>query len=201
VDVAERSDEERNESQQQFADFHKALFSVFWQYKVLEDDYLTKLHKALRDKFKANSNSVDSTVRCINQTMEPYSVEIRKGRSRAGGKIFWVLVNALGDKMSEAATDLSPDQLAFFREILDKFNSHYHETTENSLTDTEILNLGHNVNMKPKDAETVLRKFIDELWLEEIERGRIGIGVRCYLEFKELFQEGGSYEALDTGYQ
>jgi len=103
--------------------------------------------------------------------------------------------------MSEAATDLTPDQLLFFKEILDKLNSHYHETTETSLTDTEILNLGHNVKLKPKEAETVLRQFIDDLWLEEVERGRIGIGVRCYLEFKDLFQEGGAYAAFDTGYQ
>jgi len=88
VDVAERSDEEKGDSPQQYTDFHKALFSVFWQFKVLEDDYLTKVHKALRDKFEANSSSVDNSVRCINQTMEPFSFEIRKGRNRSTGKIF-----------------------------------------------------------------------------------------------------------------
>jgi len=202
MDIDSEHDEEPND-QSEYLSYHKEVWSIFWTYKIIEDKDLQTIYEAIVEKYKLTNVTLQNLVRCINQNMESLSFEIRKARRESDGRIYWGVVNTLNDKISELATQLTSDELNFYKAIIENLVSHHRETNEITLSETEILNLGtSSVKFKPSESEVALHKLIDDLWLEyHGEEGRVGLSVRSFLELKEHFQDDGAYAGFDTGFQ
>lgn len=123
----------------------------------------------------------------------------------------YALVNTTSDAPTQLATLHTPDELAFFKRLLDALfeTRNGPERELLALKSTDALNLARadpsstalpstqsaatqtaaaQSSLTQKDAEKALQSFLDEGWLEKSERGYYTLSCRALLELREYLK-------------
>eukprot|EP00794_Sanderia_malayensis_P004662 gene4662-5271_t len=126
----------------------------------------------------------------INKKLKPLSMEIRHGKSEDDGMSYFSLVNCHEDEHSKVATDLSANEIAFFKKVLDLIVT----SDDGYATSMTLVNVGMELDPKitASSSEALLTKLVEEQWLTEIN-GDLSLGPRSIIELsmylKNIYQE------------
>ncbi|CDP16766.1 unnamed protein product [Coffea canephora] len=145
----------------------------------------------------------------INDELSYVQLELRKCLNQYDGKAYYGVVNTVSDEHSKLGTKYSVPQIALYKGILEAI---VQDTAgEGSISNIDALNIRlenqvlsgvdsqsqdnsteipsalKNFSMSQKDK--TLEEFVHDQWLCSISDGRIGLGVRSFLDLRSWFHD------------
>ncbi|XP_058671745.1 non-structural maintenance of chromosomes element 1 homolog isoform X3 [Ammospiza caudacuta] len=152
---------------------------------ITEGSEARKLHQHCceTDKVYYAHDKLDDFISTINSHLQPLFMQIRKGISEEDGRAHYAVVNLAETEVTKMASDYTEIELELFRKTMDLII-----LSENGFaSSTDILNLADQLKtkkMKKKEAEQVLKVFVEDKWLSE-KNGEYTLHTRCIIEMEQ----------------
>ncbi|XP_054167162.1 non-structural maintenance of chromosomes element 1 homolog isoform X2 [Oppia nitens] len=156
--------------------------AMMWRQCVIEDNF----KKLVTNCISANSQNTSEEEVTITETVVSAEV-ISRGPNETDGSIYYALINTADSEVTRLATNWSQKDLLYFRKIVDAIVG----SDNSSISSTKMLNIGRDDELKLviTAAERVTNKWIREKWLDEIDDGRVALGVRTLLEMNVYLRD------------
>ncbi|XP_071426891.1 non-structural maintenance of chromosomes element 1 homolog isoform X2 [Pithys albifrons albifrons] len=140
-------------------DAHRRFLQVLMSKGITEASEARKLHHHCceTDKVYYAKDKLDDFISTINRHLQPLFMQIRKGMSEEDGRPYYAVMDLI---------ILSENGFA---------------------SSTDILNLADKLRtkkMKKKEAEQVLKVFVEDKWLSE-KNGEYTLHTRCIIEMEQ----------------
>lgn len=115
----------------------------------------------------------------INKNLRAFDMEIRRGVSEDDGNIHFGLVNTAEDEHSKMATDYSPNDITFFKKVMDLIVA----SPDGTVSSMEALHIAPDLEKKMAitHAEKLIGKLVKDNWMSE-SSGSYSLGPRAMLE-------------------
>ncbi|KAF0975815.1 hypothetical protein FDP41_005142 [Naegleria fowleri] len=125
--------------------------------------------------------TLEEFIGTINRALSLLHFKIVKTKHPKTRKILYTIINELDDEISKLSTRFSPDELTFFKTLIEALAD-----------EQDISKLTANSN-RPKTlsmeaADIALDAFIEEGWLEEIN-GKLALGIRSITDLETVISE------------
>ncbi|XP_064376050.1 non-structural maintenance of chromosomes element 1 homolog isoform X2 [Dromaius novaehollandiae] len=152
---------------------------------IMEGSEARKLHRHCCEIHKVYyaHDKLDDFINTINVHLQPLFMQIRKGTSEDDGRVHYALVNLAETEITKMASDYTENELELFRKTMDLII-----LSENGFaSSTEVLNFADQLKskkMKKKEAEQVLKLFVEDKWLSE-RNGEYTLHTRCIMEMEQ----------------
>ncbi|NXI65937.1 NSE1 protein, partial [Anseranas semipalmata] len=169
----------------QMSDAHRRFLQVLMSHGIMEGSEARKLHRRCCEINKVHyaHDKLDDFITTINIQLQPLFMQIRKGMSEGDGRAHYALVNLAETEITKMASDYAENELELFRKTMDLII-----LSENGFaSSTDILNLADQLKtkkMKKKEAEQVLKIFVEDKWLSE-RNGEYTLHTRCIMEMEQ----------------
>ncbi|XP_053847773.1 LOW QUALITY PROTEIN: non-structural maintenance of chromosomes element 1 homolog [Vidua macroura] len=169
----------------QMTDAHRRFLQVLMSNGITEGSEARKLHQHCceTDKVYYAQDKLDDFISTINSHLQPLFMQIRKGISEDDGTAHYAVVNLAETEVTKMASDYTEIELELFRKTMDLII-----LSENGFaSSTDILNLADQLKtkkMKKKEAEQVLKVFVEDKWLSE-KNGEYTLHTRCIIEMEQ----------------
>ncbi|KAM8798666.1 non-structural maintenance of chromosomes element 1 homolog [Eudromia elegans] len=169
----------------QITDSHRRFLQVLMSHGIMEGSEARKLHRHCCEIHKVYyaHDKLDDFINTINVHLQPLFMQIRKGMSEDDGRVRYALVNLAETEITKMASDYAENELELFRKTMDLII-----LSENGFaSSTEILNFADQLKtkkMKKKEAEQVLKLFVEAKWLSE-KNGEYTLHTRCIMEMEQ----------------
>ncbi|XP_068763985.1 non-structural maintenance of chromosomes element 1 homolog isoform X1 [Struthio camelus] len=169
----------------QMTDGHRRFLQVLMSHGIMEGSEARKLHRHCCEIHKVYyaHDKLDDFINTINIHLQPLFMQIRKGMSEDDGRVRYALVNLAETEITKMASDYTENELELFRKTMDLII-----LSENGFaSSTEILNFADQLKtkkMKKKEAEQVLKLFVEDKWLSE-RNGEYTLHTRCIMEMEQ----------------
>uniref|UniRef100_U3KI28 Non-structural maintenance of chromosomes element 1 homolog n=1 Tax=Ficedula albicollis TaxID=59894 RepID=U3KI28_FICAL len=166
-------------------DAHRRFLQILMSNGITEGSEARKLHQHCCeiDKVYYAHDKLDDFISTINSHLQPLFMQIRKGFSEDDGRAHYVVVNLVETEVTRMASDYTELELELFRRIMDLII-----LSENGFaSSTDILNLADQLKtkkMKKKEAEQVLKVFVEDKWLSE-KNGEYTLHTRCIVDMEQ----------------
>ncbi|XP_062443843.1 non-structural maintenance of chromosomes element 1 homolog isoform X3 [Rhea pennata] len=143
----------------QMTDSHRRFLQILMSHGIMEGSEARKLHRHCCEIHKVYyaHDKLDDFINTINVHLQPLFMQIRKGMSEDDGRVRYALMDLI---------ILSENGFA---------------------SSTEILNFADQLKtkkMKKKEAEQVLKLFVEDKWLSE-KNGEYTLHTRCIMEMEQ----------------
>ncbi|CAD6579809.1 MAG: hypothetical protein TREMPRED_002588 [Tremellales sp. Tagirdzhanova-0007] len=125
----------------------------------------------------------------ISGLLQEVGMELRSGREEGGpGKQWVILVNNDPNDVALQASDLTPLEIAYYREVIQAIMSSY---PANSIGSTRALRLTTTLkaNMTRLAAEALLGSLTSRGWLAKSKRGRYSLAPRAMMELETYLRQ------------
>uniref|UniRef100_A0A0C9RS92 Non-structural maintenance of chromosomes element 1 homolog n=1 Tax=Wollemia nobilis TaxID=56998 RepID=A0A0C9RS92_9CONI len=140
----------------------------------------------------------------INKELGFLQFEVRAGRNQYDGEVYYGVVNKVADEQAKLGTQYSLPQIAFFRALMEAILQD--QSGKGQILNIEALNIRLeaqarqesqiDLNQKPlafkqfsmAQKEKTLEDLLKNRWLCTTEDGKIGLGIRAFLELRSLFK-------------
>lgn len=131
----------------------------------------------------------------INKELDFVQFEARAGRNQYDGEIYYGVVNKVADEHAKLGTQYSLPQIAFFKAVIEailqdqsgKGQISNIEVKQESQGDPgQVPSAFKQFSMAQKDK--TLEDLLKNRWLCATEEGKIGLGIRAFLELRSLFK-------------
>jgi hypothetical protein len=140
-----------------------------------------------------------------NRRLSPLDLEIRSTFHQQTRERIYALVNTTSDALTQLATTYTPDEIAFVKNLLDAmFDGQNNKGKREAMciSGIDAIQVGRAQNRRQtvdgdenatqstagvlsgKDVETVLRKLVDEGWLDKSRAGFYSLSPRALMELK-----------------
>ncbi|EIW66484.1 hypothetical protein M231_03019 [Tremella mesenterica] len=130
----------------------------------------------------------------IGHMLEEVGMNVREGREEIGkGRQWIVLCNTDPSDVALSATDLTPLEITFYREMIAEIMESY---PANSIGHNRAIALVNRLDgsLTRSAAEAVLRALVSRGWLAKSNRGRYSLAPRAMLELENYLR--GEYDGL-----
>jgi len=140
----------------------------------------------------------------INKELDFVQFEARAGRNQYDGEIYYGVVNKVADEHAKLGTQYSLPQIAFFKAVIEAILQD--QSGKGQISNIEALNIRLDSQVKqesqgdPGQVPSAFKQFsmaqkdktLEDLlknrWLCATEEGKIGLGIRAFLELRSLFK-------------
>ncbi|XP_024019726.1 non-structural maintenance of chromosomes element 1 homolog isoform X1 [Morus notabilis] len=141
----------------------------------------------------------------INKGLSYAQLELRGCRHQYDGQIYYGVVNNVSDEQSKLGTKYSVPQIAFYKAIIEAIVQD--DTAQGSISNIAALNLrlenqvlngtgsqsqGGYIpalrNFSATQKEKTLRELLRDQWLKQTPDGKIGLGIRSFLDLRSWFR-------------
>ncbi|KAL1922822.1 uncharacterized protein VTP21DRAFT_9198 [Calcarisporiella thermophila] len=178
-----------------FTDTHRLFLQACVSRRIVTEedaiDLLRQSYRSTTDRdIDEECNSISSWISDINQGLDSLGLELRRGHSEArGGRVVYALVNRKGDEIAQLATEFTPNEMAYFKKILEIIICN--EDEEFSVGSMVAVREGTNqkVPISRNDTEELLQRFVDHGWLIKTSDGKYAMSTRCILELQSFFKD------------
>ncbi|KAG2386629.1 hypothetical protein C9374_002373 [Naegleria lovaniensis] len=125
--------------------------------------------------------SLEEFIGTINRALSLLHLKVVKTKHPKTRKILYTIINELDDEISKLSTRFSPDELTFFKTLVEALAD-----------EQDISKLTANSN-RPKTlsmeaADIALDAFIEEGWLEVVN-GKLALGIRSITDLETVISE------------
>lgn len=194
--TSEISQQQKMDAHHAMTETHRHLLQFLMAHRFQsEDDLRDKLENyklehqygLLVENMRSQNTNVhyDKTLEefigTINRALSLLHFKIVKTKHPKTRKILYTIINELDDEISKLSTRFSPDELTFFKTLIEALAD-----------EQDISKLTANSN-RPKTlsmeaADIALDAFIEEGWLEEIN-GKLALGIRSITDLETVISE------------
>lgn len=140
----------------------------------------------------------------INKELDFVQFEARAGRNQYDGEIYYGVVNKVADEHAKLGTQYSLPQIAFFKAVIEAILQD--QSGKGRISNIEALNIRLDCQVKQESQgdpgqvplafkqfsmaqkEKTLEDLLKNRWLCTTEEGKIGLGIRAFLELRSLFK-------------
>ncbi|NXA82918.1 NSE1 protein, partial [Thryothorus ludovicianus] len=174
----------------QMTDAHRRFLQVLMSNGLTEGSEARKLHQHCCGTYKVYyaHDKLDDFISTINNHLQPMFMQIRKGISQEDGRAHYTVVNLAETGVTKMASDYTEIELELFRKTMELII-----LSENGFaSSTDILNSADQLKtakfktkkMKKKEAEQVLKVFVEDKWLSE-KNGEYTLHTRCIIDLEQ----------------
>ncbi|KAG6402572.1 hypothetical protein SASPL_134769 [Salvia splendens] len=191
---------------------HTLIQSLLSRGPLKEDDFLsifsqlTVKNSGLRQQ--QERKLFNEFLRKINAELSFVQLELRACRNQYDGHVYYGIVNNVEDDQSKLGTKYTVPQIAFYRGIVEAiihdaqgegciFNTAALyirlETQVHGATDSQSQGGASQIppafkNFSMSQKEKTLDQLVNDQWLCSMPEGKIGIGVRSFLDLRSWFR-------------
>lgn len=132
----------------------------------------------------------------VSQLLEPLGLVVTRGYTEAEGRQWIALCNAEAGEVSQLATDLTPLEISFVRELISAIVGSY---PANSVGSASALRLTSELQgqMSKAAAEQLILALVSRGWFAKSPRGRYSLGTRALMELEHYLREEFEGEVKD----
>ncbi|NXD15810.1 NSE1 protein, partial [Nothocercus nigrocapillus] len=167
----------------QMTDSHRRFLQILMSHGIMEGSEARKLHRHCCEIHKVYyaHDKLDDFINTINVHLQPLFLGVECSRE----SLDWAepVVNLAETEITKMASDYAENELELFRKTMDLII-----LSENGFaSSTEILNFADQLKtkkMKKKEAEQVLKLFVEDKWLSE-KNGEYTLHTRCIMEMEQ----------------
>ncbi|KAI3409518.1 uncharacterized protein J3R85_019266 [Psidium guajava] len=193
----------------ELTDGHKVLIQALISRGPLSEKDFHAIFNGVTGKDPANHQQLfNDYLLKINKELSHVQCELRGCRNQNDGQVFYGFVNNVSDNQSELGTKYSVPQIAFYKCIIEAIVQD--ATAEGCISDIDALNIRlenqmlngavsqsqHNSlgvpaafrNFSISQKEKTLEQLVRDKWLCSIPDGKIGLGVRSFLDLRGWFR-------------
>lgn len=152
----------------------------------LEKIELEKKAKELKEEYRLEiEKKIDDFVATINKNIEEFNYKIQVLVHPKTRVVYFGIINEVDDEISKLATNFTPNELVYFKKILENIQSLEDEGKDLYLSDATNL---REKSMSLDIADQCLANLIQEGWLEK-NKNKIQIGVRSFLDLRSFLEQ------------
>ncbi|XXG52650.1 hypothetical protein AAC387_Pa03g0919 [Persea americana] len=186
---------------------HHTLIQALMSRGPLEEKDFHSIFTGITGKNPGSAQPLfNEYLRKINKELAYVQFELRACRNQYNGKVYYGVVNNVADEQSKLGTKYSVPQIAFYKAVIEVI---VHDTTAHgSISSVEALNIrlesqiqteqgsqGSQSQIPPafksfslSQKETTLNDLVRDRWLCSTSNGKIGLGVRSFLDLRSWFR-------------
>lgn len=186
---------------------HHTLIQALMSRGPLEEKDFHSIFNGITGKNPGSAQPLfNEYLRKINKELAYVQFELRACRNQYNGKVYYGVVNNVADEQSKLGTKYSVPQIAFYKAVIEVI---VHDTTAHgSISSVEALNIklesqiqteqglqGSQSQIPPafksfslSQKETTLNDLVRDRWLCSTSNGKIGLGVRSFLDLRSWFR-------------
>ncbi|KAI0015558.1 putative DNA repair protein Nse1 [Xylariomycetidae sp. FL0641] len=162
----------------------------------------------------------ESYISAASKAVSPFDMEIRSTMHQVKKERVWAIVNTTSDPMTQLATLLSAEEIAFVKRVIDAMFEHYNSprmevmcldamqanklrTAPRAVNGDEEMADGGNQpatqalkGLKSSEVEVVMRNMVDQGWFERTREGFYCLSPRSLMELRSWLVE--SYNDPDA---
>lgn len=140
--------------------------------------------KAIDENVKIRDNSFEQQIHQLNNSLEPLDFKIASILDETTGVKIWAFINTKSDELSQIATDFTPVEIAYFRNVVEQIilASHGSYSVSSMTALREVNNLKQTITKS--HAQNLLDTFVVKGWLLKSRRGRYSLSSRTLLELQ-----------------
>ncbi|XP_024982453.1 uncharacterized protein LOC112518902 isoform X2 [Cynara cardunculus var. scolymus] len=136
-------------------------------------------------------------LRKINMELSYVQFELRACRNQYDGGVYYGVINNVADEQSKLGTRYTVPQIAFYKGIIEAIVQDataqgtisniaaLNVRLENQGASTQVPTAFRNFSMSQKEKS--LQEFVQDQWLCTTPDGKIGLGVRSFLDLRSWF--------------
>nr|CAD1817383.1 unnamed protein product [Ananas comosus var. bracteatus] len=186
---------------------HHTLIQALLSRGPLMEEEFHEMFMGISGKNPVNNKQLFNDVLLkINKELAYVQFELRACRNQYDGKVYYGVINNVADEQSKLGTKYSVPQIAFYKGVIEAIIQD--AGTEGCVTNIEALNIRlenqvpagqssqdsqsrippafRNFTMSQK--EKTLNDLIRDRWLSYTSSGKIGLGVRSFLDLRSWFR-------------
>ncbi|KAK4441511.1 hypothetical protein Salat_0486000 [Sesamum alatum] len=188
---------------------HHALIQSLLSRGPLEEDDFRSIFSQLTGKTSGSQQQLfNEYLRKINAELSYVQFELRACRNQYDGNVYYGVVNNVSDDQSKLGTKYTVPQIAFYKGIVEaiiqdveaggcisstdalniRLESQVHAATDSQSQGgaTQVPPAFKNFSMSQK--EKTLEQLVKDQWLCTMPDGKIGVGVRSFLDLRSWFR-------------
>eukprot|EP00042_Codosiga_hollandica_P021304 m.73470 g.73470 ORF g.73470 m.73470 type:complete len:293 (+) comp50301_c0_seq19:60-938(+) len=167
-------------------DNHRIVLQWVMSRQVVAHSALRALHaRVLATTHIADSSSLNQFVGVINDALSPLFMKIASVAREDTGERMWALINEADDEHAKLATSLKPQEIAYFRLLIDRIMSN----PRGLISSTDAMNLPSEASatedripLTKSACSDLCKSFAAKLWLLEPTKGYYSLGPRAISE-------------------
>ncbi|KAJ9558982.1 hypothetical protein OSB04_013596 [Centaurea solstitialis] len=175
-----------------FSDVTGKTLELFWALDHQSSDICKVIF--LSD---SNKQIFNEYLKKINIELSYVQFELRACRNQYDGGVYYGVINNVADEQSKLGTRYTVPQIAFYKGIIEAIVQD--ATAEGTISSIAALNVrlenqGASTEVPPafrnfsmSQKEKSLQEFVQDQWLCTTPDGKIGLGVRSFLDLRSWF--------------
>lgn len=184
---------------------HHALIQALLARGPLHEKEVKFLFKTVcENNADVSEGSFHKCIGRINEGLDFVQLEARAGRNQYDGEIYYGVVNKVADEHAKLGTQYSLPQIAFFKAVIEAILQD--QSGKGQILNIEALNIRLDTQVKQESQgdpgqvplafkqfsmaqkDKTLEDLVKNRWLCATEEGKIGLGIRSFLELRSLFK-------------
>ncbi|KAH9315157.1 hypothetical protein KI387_023784, partial [Taxus chinensis] len=141
----------------------------------------------------------------INKELGFLQFEVRASTNQYDGRVYYGMINKVADEQAKLGTQYSLPQIAFFKALMEAILQD--QSGKGQISNIDALNIRLETQVKQESQvefnqipsafkqfsmaqkEKSLEDLLKNRWLCTTEEGKIGMGIRAFLELRSLFKD------------
>lgn len=185
---------------------HHTLIQALLSRGPLKESEFHSIFKGITGKNPVqDQNSFNKHLHDINKELSYVKFELRGCRNQYDGKVYYGVVNTLADEQSKLGTKYSVPQIAFYKAVIEAIVQDI--ANQGCITNIGALNLRLEYQVQAgqdsqgsqsrvpaafksfsiSQKEKTLNDLIQDQWLCSTSDGKIGLGIRSFLDLRSWF--------------
>ncbi|PWA35500.1 Non-structural maintenance of chromosomes element 1 [Artemisia annua] len=178
---------------------HTLIQALLSRGPLKEHDFLSIFADVTGKSKDSHQQLFNDYLRKINMELSYVQFELRACRNQYDGCVYYGVINTVSDEQSKLGTKYTVPQIAFYKAIIEAIVQD--SSAQGAISNIEALNLRlenqalssqapvptalKNFSMSQKDK--ALQEFVQDQWLCDTTDGKIGLGVRSFLDLRSWF--------------
>ncbi|CAA0841682.1 embryo defective 1379 [Striga hermonthica] len=187
---------------------HTLIQALLSRGPLKEDDFRSIFSQLTKKSSGFQQQLFNEYLRKINAELGYVQLELRACRNQYDGRVYYGVVNNVSDDQSKLGTKYSVPQIAFYKGIVEAIIQDAEATGCISNTDALYIRLEAQIqgatdsqsqggssqippafkNFSMSQKEKTLEQLLKDKWLSSTPDGKIGIGVRSFLDLRSWFR-------------
>ncbi|EPS59566.1 hypothetical protein M569_15239 [Genlisea aurea] len=181
---------------------HTLIQTLLSKGPLKEDDFRSIFSQITRCNSGIQSQLFNDYLLKINEELSYVQFELRACRNQFNGDVYYGVVNNVSDDQSKLGTKYTLPQIALYKAIVEAITQDVEARGCISSTDALYVKLESKVpgtsdsqlppgfkSFSMSQKEKTLEQLIKDDWLCSLPDGRIGIGIRSFLELRSWFRK------------
>ncbi|KAK7100948.1 non-structural maintenance of chromosomes element 1 homolog [Littorina saxatilis] len=174
-------------------DAHKAFLQAFMSVGVQKAKEVKEVYRKCCEQCaepysneeKERTRQMVEFIRTINNCIQPFHLEVKKGVCEEDGTHFYCLVNNVENAFTLLASDYTANDLEFFKKLVEEIIS-----SDGCVGSRVALNVVERLEKKMtrQDAEILLERLENDRWVL-MKEGVVSLSVRSILELNQYIQQ------------